>query len=341
MKEEIMKKCSRMGLFVMAGFFLMALMAVQTVAAAEIERYVIGGGPMGGPWKIGVGAGVQVINEQLKDKYFFTVAATGGSAESARRMAAGEFDTTWIQGGNMYELWTGTGIFTGKKPYKDIRLLEYLTDQALNIVVLDKSPIKSISDLAGKRVNMGPAGSGWVDITRTIFKALGMENKIKANYLSFDGGAQALKDGQIDATFSPGGPYATPSIVEISRSVKIRLIEPPDDEAQKITKAIPYLYVSMIPANRAPGENADRERKAFFGAVYWVAQARMPDQAVYDILKVTQEPKNKEVLGKVLSYWATAAPKFDSIASLGIPVHPGAARFWKEQGAKIPESMLK
>ena len=66
------------GVFVLAGILLIALTAVQTVAAAEVQRYVMGSGPMGGPWKIGVGAGVQLINEQLKDKYFFTAAASGG-----------------------------------------------------------------------------------------------------------------------------------------------------------------------------------------------------------------------------------------------------------------------
>jgi uncharacterized protein len=331
----------RFGMYALAGILLITLMAVQTATAAEIQRYVMGSGPMGGPWRIGVGAGVQLINEELKDKYFFTAAASGGSVENTRRMVSGEYNTTWIQGGNLYEVWTGTGIFAGQKPYKDLRMLEYMIDQALNIVVLAKSPIKTISDLAGKRVNMGPAGSGWVDITKTMMKSLGIENKVKASFLNFEAGAQALKDGQLDATFSPGGPFATPAIVEISRSVPIRLIEPQPDEAKKIVAAIPYLHVGVIPANKAPGENADRDRKAFCGSVYWVAQARMPEQAVYDVLKVTQEPKNKELLGKVLSYWTSAGPEFDEIASFGIPLHPGAAKFWKEQGAKIPAALLK
>jgi len=331
----------RFGMYALAGILLITLTALQAVEAAEVQRYVMGSGPMGGPWKIGVGAGVQLINEELKDKYFFTAAASGGSVENTRRLAAGEYDTIWIQGGNMYEVWTGTGLFAGKKPYTEMRMMEYLIDQALNIVVLAKSPIRSLSDLAGKKVNMGPAGSGWVDITKTMMKALGIENKVKANFLNFEAGAQALKDGQIDATFSPGGPFATPAIVEIARSVPIRLIEPQPEEGNKIVAAIPYLHVGVIPANKAPGENSDRDRKAFCGAVYWVAQAKMPEQVVYDLLKVTQEPKNKELLGKVLSYWTTAGPKFDEIAKFGIPLHPGAARYWKEQGAKIPAEMLK
>jgi TRAP-type uncharacterized transport system substrate-binding protein len=95
--------------FALAGIFLITLAAVQTVAAAELQRYVMGSGPMGGPWRIGVVAGVQ-----LKDKYFFTAAASGGSVENTRRMVSGEYHTTWIQSGNMYEVWTGTGILDRK-----------------------------------------------------------------------------------------------------------------------------------------------------------------------------------------------------------------------------------
>ena len=49
----------------------------------------------------------------------------------------------------------------------------------------------------------------------------------------------------------------------------------------------------VIAPNTAPGENADKPRKAFFWGQYWVARPSMPDQAVYDALKVTQEPKNR------------------------------------------------
>jgi TRAP-type uncharacterized transport system substrate-binding protein len=75
--------------------------------------------------------------------------------------------------------------------------------------------------------------------------------------------------------------------------------------------------------------------------MYWVAQASMPDQAVYDILQVTQEPKNKDLLGKVLNYWISAGPNFSSIEKIGIPIHPGAVKYWKEKGATIPAELIK
>lgn len=118
-------------------------------------------------------------------------------------------------------------------------------------------------------------------------------------------------------------------------------MQPTPEESKKIEAEISYLYLGMIPPKKAPGENADRERKAFFWSMYWVAQASMPGLVIYDILKVTQEPKNKELLGKVLNYWITAGPKFSSIEKIGIPIHPGAVKFWKEKGVKLPGELIK
>ncbi len=323
------------------GILLLSLMMAGAASTAEVKSYVFGSGPMGGPWRIGVGAGVQTLNEQLKDKYFFTAAASGGSVENMRRMSNGEYHTIWVHQNNMYDAWNGVGLFEGQKPFKDMRALEYLTDQNLCAATLAKSPIKHYMDLAGKKVNIGPAGSGGVPIAKAMFKALGLTDKVKIVNISFEAGAQALKDGQIDANINPGGPYTTPSIAEISRSVAIRFIEPTPEEAKKVEAEVSYLYLGVIPPNKAPGENSDKERKGFFWSMYWVALPSMPDEVVYDMLKVTQDPKNKEVLGKVLNYWLTAGPNFSSLVKMGIPLHPGAVKFWKEQGVKIPTELIK
>ena len=91
---------------------------VSGANAAEVQKYVWGSGPMGGLWRIGVGAAVQMINEQYKDKYFYTAAASGGGVENVRRMIGGEFDTTWAHTNIMQEASTGTGMFDGQKPYQ-------------------------------------------------------------------------------------------------------------------------------------------------------------------------------------------------------------------------------
>ena len=251
-KEGFMK--TKIMVFGFAGVLFLSMMMAGIAPAAEVKNYVFGSGPMGGPWRIGVGAGVQILNEQLKDKYSFTAAASGGSVENVRRMMGGEYHTSWAHVNNMYDAWNGVGLFEGQKPFKDMRVLAYLIDQAINIAALAKSPVKNLSDLAGKKVNIGPAGSGGIPIAKAIFDALGIADKVKIVNVSFEAGAQALKDGQLDVSMIPGGPYVSPSIVEISRSVTLRIVEPTAEEAKKIESEVSYLYLSAIPPNRSVGE---------------------------------------------------------------------------------------
>ena len=51
---------------------------------------------------------------------------------------------------------------------------------------------------------------------------------------------------------------------------------------------------------------------------------------------------NREVLGKVLNYWLSAGPDFSGLVKMGVPLHPGAVKFWQEQeGVKIPPELIK
>lgn len=331
------KKIAFIGL---VGMLFLSWMTVGAGMAAEVKSYVFGSGPMGGPWRIGVGAGGQMLNEQLKDKYSFTVAASGGSVENVRRLMAGEYHTVWAHMNNMDDAWNGKGLFKEQKPFKEMRALEYLADQAICAVTLAKTPIRNFMDLAGKKVNIGPAGSGGVPILRDMFRALGLEDKVNIVNIGFQAGAQALRDGQIDANINPGGPYVTPAIAEIAFSTSLRTIEPTPEEAKKIEAALSYLYLDEIPPNRSVGEGSDKAKKAFFWSMFWIAHANMPADVVYDMLRVTQDPKNKEILGKVLSYWQTAAPKFESLVKMGIPLHPGAVKFWREKGVTVPPALI-
>jgi TRAP transporter TAXI family solute receptor len=240
----------------------------------------------------------------------------------------------------MEEAWTGTGLFEGQKPFKEMRALIFMGDQTVCVITLAKSPIKSFGDLAGKRVNVGAPGGIGVSIAKSMFKALGIEDKVKLSFLNPEGAAQGLKDGQLDAALAPGSPF-TPSYTELARSAPIRLIEPTKAEEDKIEKRLPYMVLKVIPANTAPGENADKPRNAFFWGQYWIARPGMPDQAVYDALKITQEPKNREMLTKVMSLWGESGPVFGPVVKIGIPLHPGAVKFWREKGVKLPPGLLK
>jgi TRAP transporter TAXI family solute receptor len=252
----------------------------------------------------------------------------------------GEFDMTWTQVNVMYDAWNGVGIFEGQKPFKEMKNLMFMGDQTVCVIALAKSSIKTFGDLSGKKISVGTPGSIAVTVAKDMFKAIGILDNVKLSYLSPDAGAQQLKDGHIDAALAPGSPFPS-SWVELARSTPVRLLEPTKEEAEKIGKAMTYMYLQAIPPNKGPGENADKPRNAFFWGQYWVAKPSIPDQVIYDIVKITQEPKNKEMLGKVMNLWAVSGPEFGPTVKMGIPIHPGAAKYWTEKGVKLPPELLK
>lgn len=101
------------------------------------------------------------------------------------------------------------------------------------------------------------------------------------------------------------------------------------------------MYIQPIPPNTTPGENADKPRTAFFGGQYWVAKPTIADQVIYDIVKITQKAKNREMLAKGMNSWGVSGPDFRSVVNMGIPTHPGAAKYWTEKGVKLPPELVR
>ena len=194
--------------------------------SAEVQKYVYASGTKGGSWRPAIGAAVQLINEQYKDKYAFTAASSQGAVYNLRLMMSGEFDMGWVYLPSLYEAWNGTGAFAGKKPFRNITIVEKMIDQGIGPVVLDDSPVKTFSDMKGKRICFGAAGSGGNPIAKAVLEALGIENTIKSTFVSFTAGAESLKNKNVDVLFIPGGPYMSNALLEIARSTKLRVVEP-------------------------------------------------------------------------------------------------------------------
>ncbi len=98
------------------------LLASGTAQAAE--RYRFGGGPSGGAWHPAISAGTQMLNRKVGKKFYFSYSPSAGSVANVRRVSLGEFATSWGHVGQVYQSWTGTGLFKKDGPNKDFRVAE-------------------------------------------------------------------------------------------------------------------------------------------------------------------------------------------------------------------------
>jgi len=330
-----MRKLSKV---LLIGILIMASVSVYALTALSQEKsYKFGGGTPGGPWFVAVGAGVTLLNQEMKGKAQFTFGASAGSLENVRRIGMREYDTGFAHVNTIWEAINGTGPFAGRQ-LRNFRLVAKHSSLTHLWFCLKESDIKSISDFAGRKINIGPPGSGALIHSGYILETLGLADKIKKFTLSFEGGAKGVADRQIDVGAAAGGPYTVPAIVEISTLNPLRYIGFKEEEYKKLEAKFPFYERVTIPAKIING--VDEPVPGLGYAVYWIAREDMPADIVYEMLRITQEPKNKDMLTKTQKTWGEVSGNFQGVARLGVKVHAGAAKFWKEKGIEIPAALL-
>ncbi len=305
-----------------------------------LEQYRIGGGPAGGGWHPAVSAGAQLLNAELSGKFKFHYSPSNGSVDNVRRVALGDFDTAWGHVGQVYQAWNGIGLFKKDGKSHDFRIIGNVRKQTQIIAVLADSPIKSFSDMKGKVVNLLNKGSGSNVNCNNIFKGVGLFDQIKARNLGFAASGRALGDRQIDVFCSAGAPYLIPALTQLSISKPVRYVSLSDAEQAGIIKSNPFYAAATIPVQKDV-RGMTQPAKSISYDVYWVVNKKMSDAAVGAVLKVIADPANLKKLAQTAGYWRTLNGDFSNLKTVGVPVHPAAAKYWQGRGYKVPSEVVK
>jgi TRAP transporter TAXI family solute receptor len=318
--------------------FAASAFAMASTAQAQVMR--MGGGPSGGAWHPAWSAGTQLLNQKLSGKYTFQYTPTAGSVDNARKVRLQELASGWAHIPQVYESWYGEGGFEKDGPNQDIRVIGNVRQQTQIVAVLADSPIKSFSDMKGKVVSLLNKGSGSSANCVKLFTALGLMDQIEQRYMDFSASARALGDRQIDVFCSAGVPYKIPALTQLSLTKPVRYISMTEEEQKKLTSTFKFYAPVTIPVQKEVKGMEEPARTIGYD-VWWIVSKKMPDQAVYDVLKTIAEPENLKTLASTANYWSSLSGKFDSLKSHKIYIHPAAARFWKEQGMDVPAELVK
>lgn len=307
---------------VAAALALVFFLCPQGEAASK--NYSIVSAAPGGNWYTMVGAATGLYTKQIPGANF-TIAGTGGSIENARRFVAGEADFGPIYSSNLYEMYNAVGPAKGRPKSDAAQVMFEIYDSPHYFVTLKKSGIKSIKDLQGKKVALGAPGSGTTQNSRLVFDTLGM--KVNSVELSFGDAARQLQDGRIDALGQGGAPAS--GIVELAATQEIVIIPFSDEELSKIIAVAPYYFKGQLKPGTYRGQAA--AVPAFSVGVLFVAHKDMPEDLVYNVMKVTFEPESLSYLSKAHPEWKNARNHPEAVKQLGVKYHPGAAKYWAER----------
>lgn len=309
---------------------------LATTAVAAGYKIKIGGGPTGGTFNT-FANGMAVYLPKVYKDIKATAVGSGGSVENVKRVHNG--DSTF---GMCYAVDSDLGA-RGKLPkdskkYNKVRALGYLYGAPAQLVVRADSAIKSAKDLAGKKVAVGNAGSGAAASAERFFRHLGIWDKFKPQFLGYSAAASAFKDGKIDAFWVLVGP-PNRSVIEAGVQVKIRLIDVAKDaDASGFYKAYAYAPTT-IPASITGQYNKGMpECKTWQDSTILSANTDVPEDLVYKVMKSLW---SKEGMAAMVAAKKTfkAMTLENAFRGASVPLHPGAYKFWKEQGKDIPDNL--
>lgn len=315
-------------------FTALALALAFTPALAADYNVKIGGGPTGGTFNT-FSNGMAVYVPKVHPNIQATSVGSGGSVENVKRVSNGESDF-----GLCYAVDSALG-YVGKLPqdsnkYNNLRAMGYLYGAPAQLIVRADSKFKSASDLKGARVAVGNAGSGAAASAERFFRHIGVWDNFKPTFMGYSAAASAFKDGKIDAFWVLVG-YPNRSVIEASVQVKIRLIDV-GIEAEKtgFYKAFAYAPTTIPAGTYGKGMP---ECKSFQDSTILSVNKDIPEDLVYTIMKTLWSKKGMEAM-------VTAKKTFkemtleNNFKGASVPLHPGAVKFWKEQGIKIPANLM-
>jgi TRAP transporter TAXI family solute receptor len=258
--------------------------------------------------------------------------ATPGSIENLRMINSGQIESGFAQADLAAWAYDGIKMFGDAGPQRKLRAIGSLFPAAAQLVVKADSPIRNLADLDGKTVAVGETGSGSAAAAAIVFAAAGFAERNPIRKTLRPGPAAAeLKAGTIDAWFLVGG-YPVPAIRDLAASMPIRLVPIQGEVADKLKKAFSFYELIEIPAGSYP--NVDTATRSFGFSALWVVNADTDADLVYAITKSLWNPAT----GKLLAALDPIGKRIRldrALEGLSIPLHPGAARFYREAGMPV------
>ena len=257
--------------------------------------------------------------------------STNASAHNVNAIQAGQMEAGLSGAATLHFAYHGIGKFEGNaKP--DLRIVANLYPEDLHLVLPKGGSLESLADLKGKRVGIAQAGSGTQIAVELIIGDHGVNrDNIEEAELNNSQSAERLADGQLDAYFyAAGTPVA--AMIQLDNAKGMELYNFSDEEVKKANETVPYYIPSTIPAGTYPGVTYDVNTVAVSGIL--VTNANQDEDLIYEITKAMWSKTARKLLdnghakGKVI----TLETALDGVAGIGVPLHPGAEKFYKEQG---------
>ena len=295
------------------------------------ERFVtIGTGGQTGVYYVAGQSICRFLNRGAADHQIKCNApASGGGVANVNGIRSGEFNFGIMQSDHQYKAMKGVEPFKAEGPMDDIRAVFSLQSEVFTILARKDAKIAGFDDLKGKRVNIGNPGSGTRASLDELLNALGMKitDFSLASELKADEHGAALCDNKIDGFFYGVG-HPSANIQDPVTTCGAKLVNITGPAIDKLVADNSYYAKATIPAGLYKGN--DQATQTYGVLATFVTSAKAPDDQVYTLVKAVFD--NFDEFKKLHPAFAHLSAEHMVKDGLSAPLHPGAAKFYKEKG---------
>lgn len=251
---------------------------------------------------------------------------TEGPSENIQLIEAGRAQIGFVTMGAALEAWSGSGDWTGNRQLRAMRAMFPMYDTPFHFVVRREADIRSVADMAGKRIGVGPQGGTGATYMPRFLARLGAEPRLVQGTWA-DLAAQ-LRAGQIEGlAVAAGVPF--PAISELEAARAIRYVPLSREQVVALRLVAPELTASVIPPGTYPSLMSPYETVGLYN--FAVAHRDLPTDLVYEITKAAFEFQ-AELVEAHPAAAATVPANF--VHNTLLPFHDGALRYYGNRATR-------
>jgi hypothetical protein len=312
------------------GFAALVALSAPLAAQDKINISIATGGTGGVYYPLG--GGMAAALSKHVPGMEATAEVTGGSVDNLKLIGSGKPYIALTMADATLDAYKGEDKFKGNKV--PVRTLMILYPNRMHVVSVEGRGVNKIADLKGKHVSTGSPGSATEVMAFRVIEAAGLDKDkdMRRERLGVAESVNALKDKKIDAFFWVGG-LPTAAVTDIANTPgnKIKMV----DHAELVpamNKKYGNLYVEdAIPKETYRGMDTDNKQATVMNIL--VANASMDDKTAYNIVKTIFD--KRQDLINVHKEAANFKLENQKAAASPIPWHPGAVKYFAEQGIKL------
>jgi uncharacterized protein len=311
---------------------LLALVVFGAAASAAPTSHTLylGTAPVVGVYFPAGGAICAMVNRHRAETGLrCVIESTDGSIANLEALRSGDEDMAIVQSDWQYYAVRGLGPFKSTGPFEGLRALFAIHGEPLTLIVRKNAGIATLADLKGKRVNIGPKGTGQRVLADLLIRALGWKDGDFASLAEIDANLQttALCDNQIDAFLMPMS-HPNGAVEEAAMRCGAMLVPLSGPAIEKLMADKPYLAKDVIPGGTYSG---NPNAIATFGPRATLLATRgMSDEVGYRIVKAVFEDFDR---------FTAMHPSFRNLTPAEMvgpgntaPLQAGAQRYFRERG---------